>query len=210
LLQPDYLSDRSGKIGLAKQTDETFKVSFVQSLQGQERVIADPDKIIFSKALAVIEGYVDKTHKGYCTVTSTSLDLPSGKILVEYNKKYKEDSEPEKKFLNLNELHFKAYYFIYNRNEYYTNLSKMELTSVQKLSAEQAGIRLYRNGFRVLPYGEPNDDWLNIDRRYYNESGTNAPFGNRNLFGFVEIIDPTGLLFEETASREGIIDSEAY
>lgn len=211
LLQPDYLSDRSAEIGLAKQTDETFKVSFIQSLQGQERVIADPDKIIFSKALAVIEGYVDKSHNGYCTVTSSSLDLPSGKINIDHNKKYKEeDPQPEKKFLNLNELHFKAYYFIYNRNEYYANLSKMELTSVQKLSNEQAGIRLYRNGFRVLPYGEPNDDWLNIDRRYYNESGTNAPFGNRNLFGFVEIIDPSGLLFEETASREGIIDSDAY
>jgi signal transduction histidine kinase len=210
LLQPDYLSDRSEKIGLAKQTDETFKVSFVQSQLGQDKIIADPDKIIFSKALAVIEGYIDKAHNGYCTVTSTSLDVTDDIISVEHNKRYHEDSEPEKKYLNLNQVHFKAYYFIYNREKYYTNLSKIELSSIQKLSSEQAGIRLYRNGFRVLPYGEPNDDWLNIDRRYYNESGTNAPFGNRNLFGFVEIIDPSGQLFEETASREGIIDSDAY
>ena len=210
LLQPDYLSDRSEESGLAKQTDETFQVSFVQSLAGQDKVIADPDKIIFSKALAVIEGYIDENQLGHCTITSVSLDLANNIIPVPHEKKYTEDGEVEKRFLHLNQVHFKAYYFIYNREKYYTNLSKIELSAIQKLSSEQAGIRLYRNGFRVLPYGEPNDDWLNIDRRYYNESGTNAPFGNRNLFGFVEIIDPTGQLFEETASREGIIDSDAY
>jgi len=211
LLQPDYISDRSKKLGLAKQTDETFKVNFKQILDGQEKIIADPDKIIFSKALAVIEGYIDKAHDGFCMVSSTSLDVSDDIIEVAHNKKYNpEDKEPEKRYLKLNELHFKAYYFIYQREQYYTNLSKIELSSIQKLSSEQAGIRVYRNGFRVLPYGEPNDDWLNIDRRYYNESGTNAPFGNRNLFGFVEIIDPSGDLFEETASREGIIDSDAY
>lgn len=28
-----------------------------------------------------------------------------------------------------------------------------------------AGISVYRDGFRVLPYGEPNDDWLRLDLR---------------------------------------------
>ena len=30
------------------------------------------------------------------------------------------------------------------------------------------------------------------------------------MFGFVEIIDPTGDIFEETASREGLIENEAF
>jgi signal transduction histidine kinase len=29
-----------------------------------------------------------------------------------------------------------------------------------------SGIRVYMEGFRVLPYGEPKDDWLSIDRDY--------------------------------------------
>jgi signal transduction histidine kinase len=160
--------------------------------------------------LAVIEGYVDIDHDGYCMVTSHSLDLPDDIISVFHNKKYREEENTDSKYRRLNEVHFKAYYFIYQREKYYTNISKIELSSIQKLANEQGGIRLYRNGFRVLPYGEQNDDWLNIDRRYYNESGTNAPFGNRNLFGFVEIIDPGGKLFEETASREGLIENDAY
>lgn len=30
----------------------------------------------------------------------------------------------------------------------------------------QSGIRIYMEGFRVLPYGEPSDDWLEIDADY--------------------------------------------
>ena len=30
------------------------------------------------------------------------------------------------------------------------------------------GIRVYMEGFRVLPYGDPTDDWLNLSRDYVN------------------------------------------
>jgi len=223
LLQPDYISDRSREFNYARQNEESFKVSFVQINDGQPKTIADPERMLFGKALAVIEGYVDAQHDGYCTVTSNSLDVSSDIIPVPNNKVYEEDDgiideetgekkppPPDPKYRLLNDVHFKAYYYIYNREIYYTNINKGELASIQKLSNEQGGIRLYRNGFRVLPYGELHDDWLKIDRRYYNDSGTNAPFGNRNLFGFVEIIDPEGKNFQETASREGLIENESY
>lgn len=31
-----------------------------------------------------------------------------------------------------------------------------------------SGVRVYMEGFRVLPYGEPSDDWLSIDATYTN------------------------------------------
>jgi signal transduction histidine kinase len=211
LLQPDYLSDRSLELGLAQQLDESFKVRFVQINENQEKVIADPNKMLFSKSLAIIEGFIDRYHDGFCNVSSNSLELNDDVFEINFGKKNSNQERIENKYLNLKDVHFKAYYFIYNRQDYYTNISKLELTSIQKLSQEQGGIRLYRNGFRVLPYGEPNNDWLNIDRRYYDESGViNAPFGNHNLFGFVEVIDQNGNLFEETASREGLIENDAY
>jgi signal transduction histidine kinase len=221
LLQPDYLSDRSRDLKLAKQTDSSFKVKFTQTINEVERVIADPDKMLFEKALAVIEGYVDINNDGYCSVESLSLDLGDNNIIpILYNKETEVEElvngekkiviVKEPKYNKLNNVHFKSYYFIYNREEYYTNISKIELNNILKISSEQGGIKLYRNGFRVLPYGERNNDWLNIDRRYFNESGTNIPFGNHNLFGFVEIIDSKGDLFEETASREGLLENDAY
>lgn len=204
LLQPDYLSDRGRKLNIARQKEESFAVSFSHEVNGTEYTIADPNKMLFDKALAVIEGYVDLSSDGYCSVTSDSLELDAGDIIkIAFD-------ENEEKFNLLKDIHFKAYYFIYNREQYYTNITKLELNNILKISSEQGGMKLYRNGFRVLPYGEPNDDWLDIDRRYYNESGTNIPFGNRNLFGFVEVLDSEGALFEETASREGLIENEAY
>jgi signal transduction histidine kinase len=224
LLQPDYLSDRSEKLSLAKQSDDTFHVSFFQAIDGVRKAVANPDKMLFEKALATIEGYVDADHDGYCIIESESLDLEGDIIPILHNKIYEEDIEeakkagkdiddllPDPKFRKLDEVHFKVYYFIYSRDEYYTNITKTELSSIQKLANEQAGIRLYRNGFRVLPYGESNDDWLHADRRWAGKSGaTNIPFGNKNLFGFVEIIDSTGKYFQETASREGLINNEHF
>ena len=35
-----------------------------------------------------------------------------------------------------------------------------------------SGIRVYMEGFRVLPYGEPKDDWLSIDADYARRSKT--------------------------------------
>ena len=42
-----------------------------------------------------------------------------------------------------------------------------KLTRDQRVwAANTSGIRVYLEGFRVLPYGEPKDDWLSIDADY--------------------------------------------
>ncbi|WP_207382700.1 ATP-binding protein [Flavobacterium subsaxonicum] len=221
LFQPDYLSDRSRDLNLAKQQDESFTVNFSEEIWGSEVAIANPDKMIFEKALAVIEGYIDNDHDGFCSVYSNNLELENDIIPILYGKKstatvLENGVEIQKKIIidkykNLKNIHFKVYYFIYNREIYYTNISKTELASVQKIAKEQGGVKLYRNGFRVLPYGERGNDWLGIDKRYFDASGqTNIPSGNQNLFGFVEIVDQEGAQFEETASREGVLENESY
>lgn len=35
-----------------------------------------------------------------------------------------------------------------------------------------AGIKVYYEGFRVLPYGDPSDDWLDLDRDYRSRGAT--------------------------------------
>ncbi|MFX0137220.1 MAG: ATP-binding protein, partial [Candidatus Hodarchaeota archaeon] len=73
---------------------------------------------------------------------------------------------------------------------------------------EKGGIRLYRNGFRVLPYGEIYDDWLLLDSSVRRRIIL-VPHGNNNFFGFIEITDPDSLKFEETSSREGLLENNA-
>lgn len=204
LFQPDYLSEHSHSLHIAKQNDESFKVKFLQINEGISNEIASPQKMLFDKNIAVVEGFIDSVGDGFVGIRSERLALDDYAVPIE-------KSKDENRFQVIRNVHFKAYYFIYNRVEYYTNISKLELSNIQKLAHESSGIRLYRNGFRVLPYGEPKDDWLGLDIRYSGDSGqTNIPFNNNNLFGFVEIIDKEGLLFQETASREGLIENDAF
>lgn len=204
LFQPDYLSDQSKKYNSATQNNNYFKVNFNQYLDGNIVSVLNEQISIFDKSLAVFEGYIDDKHNGLLSINSESLGL-NDTIEIEYSKE-------EKQYTELQDVHFKIHYFIYARPKYYEGkISNTELNKIQQLSSTASGVRLYRNGFRVLPYGEVTDDWTRIDRRWSSESGlVNVPMSNKNLFGFVEITDPLGNIFEETASREGLIENEAF
>jgi signal transduction histidine kinase len=214
LLQPDFLSDRSQALNIdgesfkiATQKEGSFSVECYRTVEGDKSPIINEDILVFDRAVAVIEGYVDDDKDGYCSVTSERFSIGEEVIPISSAKK---SSAPYKKWESIRNVYFKAYYFIYNRPNYYTSMSKMELKKIKDLSARLGSIRLYRNGFRVLPYGEPYNDWLKLDSKNRNRSGVNAPLGNNNFFGFVEVIDPQGKLFEETASREGLLENDAY
>lgn len=67
---------------------------------------------------------------------------------------------------------------------------------------------LYKNGFRIHPFGDPNEDSLGIDRR--KQQGFFRFLGTRDLSGRIEIsgVNPQ---FRETSSRDGgLIKNEAY
>ncbi|MBR5353960.1 MAG: sensor histidine kinase [Bacteroidales bacterium] len=204
LFQPDYLSERSKTDNLAVQNEETFKVNFYLVSGGGKQSFLNEQISIFDKSLATIEGYIDQNHCGIISIKSNSLRLDD---ILEIS-----HTEEVPCFPSLSDVYFKIHYFIYDRPQYYGDrISGTDLKRIQELSKTASGVRLYRNGFRVLPYGEPKDDWTNIDKRWSSESGkTNIPLNNQNLFGFVEIIDPKGDTFEETASREGLIENEAF
>lgn len=215
LLQPTFLSTRSNELKLAKQGDESFLVECYRTENGLRAVIADINKLLYEKCLAEIDGYVTEDGYAYVQVKSASFQLNDADLEISSSKSTSDIVAPYAVLRNVN---FKVYYFIYDRHEYYQNgITKQELGRVENLAAEQSGIRVYRNGFRVLPYGEVGDDWLKLDRQSsrmqfeLNESTVsfNIPYTNKNFFGFVELIDKDGLLFEETASREGLIETQA-
>jgi signal transduction histidine kinase len=204
LFQPDYLSERSKNSRFAIQDEKSFKVNFNRTINGEKTPVFNEQITVFDKSLVIFEGYIDKDHNGIITVKSDSLEL-NDILPIDY-------SEENKKYEELSDVYFKVHYFIYNRPQYYKGkITSTDLNKIQELSKTASGVRLYRNGFRVLPYGEVTDDWTRVDRRWTSESGkTNVPLSNKSLFGFVEIADPEGKLFEETASREGLIENKAF
>ncbi|MBN4075274.1 MAG: hypothetical protein COA71_03800 [SAR86 cluster bacterium] len=74
-------------------------------------------------------------------------------------------------------------------------------------SYEYGSIMFYLNGFRVMPYGEPKDDWLQLNQR--KAQGTMRFLGTRDLFGIVEAYDYERNLAPVT-SREGMENNLAF
>ena len=73
---------------------------------------------------------------------------------------------------------------------------------------EWSGVSIYRNGFRVWPYGEPQDDWLGLDQRRVNNPVVRL--SNNQVIGFVEISrDGNPLLLDQT-NREGLSHNAAF
>lgn len=71
-----------------------------------------------------------------------------------------------------------------------------------------AGVNIYRDGFRVLPYGEPTDDWLRLDlRRVQNPT---LRLSNNQIIGYVLIDSNNNPELRDQSNREGIIESKAF
>ena len=70
------------------------------------------------------------------------------------------------------------------------------------------GVSIYRDGFRVLPFGERDDDWLNLDhRRVQNPT---YRLSNNQIMGYVLIgRDKNPGLIDQT-NRQGLIKGPAF
>lgn len=78
------------------------------------------------------------------------------------------------------------------------------------------GIRIYRDGFRVRPYGENGDDWLGLGRRQAKSpGGAGQKLGGyrirpNQIAGIVKISRLTNPAFEDKSSREGIQENDSF
>ena len=71
------------------------------------------------------------------------------------------------------------------------------------------GLYIYRNGIRVLPYGDTDYDWLDIETRR-TKSAYYYYFSHRKMFGAVEIDADRNRNLSEKAGREGFQENKAY
>lgn len=199
LLQPFPLS-KIRKNRENQRVDPGFKCSFYRQNGIDKIPIVDEQEAFFNHALAIIEGYVLDDGQGCWSLESKKLDFPQEVFLIGKNK-----DDNNSKFEHIKGIHFKCHYFLYDSSL----IPKQSLRFIREVANEQGGIRLYRNGFRVSPYGEKLNDWLGLDdstaRRVILSSHRNI-----NFFGFVEINDDSGIQFEETSSREGLFENESY
>jgi signal transduction histidine kinase len=77
----------------------------------------------------------------------------------------------KKDYDGLEETDFKIA-FIPRQKKHFRDTSTLSLERAREITGEYGGIRVYRDGFRIYPYGGPGDDWLGIDRYYSRRIGS--------------------------------------
>lgn len=105
---------------------------------------------------------------------------------------------------------FKGILFDIQINLFHLNRSaKISFTKRMGLPPVRYGsVFLYKNGFRIHPFGDVGDDSLQIDRR--KQQGIFRFLGNRDLSGRIEI-NGRNPEFQETSSRDGgLIKNQAF
>lgn len=85
---------------------------------------------------------------------------------------------------------------------------QMGLREFRRMMRDHSGIVLYRDGFRVLPYGEPDNDWLRLDRRRVNNP--TMRLSNNQILGRIFLSADANPHLKDQTNREGLVSNEAY
>lgn len=85
---------------------------------------------------------------------------------------------------------------------------KSTVRDVRRDLNEASGISVYRDGFRVFPYGEQKNDWLRLDlRRVQNPT---MRLSNNQIVGYVSVSLDDNPALTDQSNREGIVESQAF
>lgn len=200
LMQPESL-DRKDTYIDTETHDPGFTISLYKNKKAQEDLIANEDVSFLNYALATIEGYVDSNRNAFWKCNSDRLEIKDSN----YHRIGKTREDDHLPYEKLHDIRFKVSYFLYDRSLIPANL----FGYIKNLGNELGGVKIYRNGFRVPPYGDKGNDWLGLDESVRRRTYI-FPHQNQSFFGFVEINPSVAEMFEETSNREGIIASQAF
>lgn len=105
------------------------------------------------------------------------------------------------RFPFLNDISIQLYFLNRSAKNIFTR--KMGIEAVN-----YGNVFVYKNGFRILPFGEPRDDSFGIDARALQ--GFSRYIGTRNLIGQIEIFGENTELRETTSRDGGLVKTKAY
>lgn len=110
--------------------------------------------------------------------------------------------------LTCGKLNFVLYFYPLGSGEerFYPEQTRQQISSDLKSAS---GVKIYRDGFRVKPYGDPGNDWLELSHKRLHKRNIKYP-DNNQVIGYVQITRDTNQLITDTTTREGLIRNNAY
>ncbi|QIO61583.1 sensor histidine kinase [Rhizobium leguminosarum] len=103
---------------------------------------------------------------------------------------------------------FEVEVYWYNRRvvEAIDGLTSSMADTRAEIARWSGGPMLYRHGYRILPYGDPDDDWLELDKNAFGQAG--FKLNRQQVIGKVSVESAHTALSEQT-NREGLVRSES-
>ena len=103
-------------------------------------------------------------------------------------------------------IHFKGY--IFDMDTFIMKMGVSDKTGFKNYLKSNGGIRVFRDGLRVYDYGEPENDWLALDFRRFQQPS--KAISNNQIVGAIEINRADSADLEEKTNREGFVSNDAY
>ncbi|EAV7466785.1 HAMP domain-containing histidine kinase, partial [Salmonella enterica subsp. enterica serovar Senftenberg] len=88
-------------------------------------------------------------------------------------------------------------------------MANEDYARVTSKSDKFGGLYIYKDNIRILPYGDSDYDYLEIEKRRSKHAGT-AFFSYRRMFGVISLSQKDNFRLKEKAGREGFIEDQAY
>lgn len=183
----------------------TFKEQDIEVKNKIEEMLADGNELtdenrahIAKLKNSIVNGVIENTINDVLKIKTTQIEstLKNGVIrtkLSDRGEAMYEIEEPNK-FPLLEDVTINLYFL--NRAAKYNFSMRMGVTPVN-----YGNVFLFRNNFRVWPYGEVNDDSWGLNQRA--QQGYNRTLGTRDLFGRVDVETSKIEDFKEVSSRDG-------
>jgi signal transduction histidine kinase len=84
----------------------------------------------------------------------------------------------------------------------------MGIREVRATLDAYSGASIYRDGFRVHPYGEPGNDWLQLDHR--SRQAPTIRLANNQVVSAIRISQVSNEQLIDRTTREGLVHNRAY
>lgn len=88
-------------------------------------------------------------------------------------------------------------------------MANEDYARVTSKSDKFGGLYIYKDNIRILPYGDSDYDYLEIEKRRSKHAGL-AFFSYRRMFGIISLSQKDNFKLKEKAGREGFIEDQAY
>lgn len=128
--------------------------------------------------------------------------------IVENNLRITDDEENPVNLsqYNIGTIRFKGY--IFDLDAFILKMGVSDKSGFKSYLKSNGGVRVFRDGLRVYDYGEPENDWLSLDYRRFQQP-TKA-ISNNLIVGAIDLNREESSDLEEKTNREGFVTNDAY